>query len=73
MIFDGQRFSYGDIDRRANQLAHALIARGVGPETRVGVALPRSEGGSSRCWQCSRLARPMCRWTPVTHANAWRT
>ncbi|WP_210639699.1 non-ribosomal peptide synthase/polyketide synthase [Pseudomonas sp. Tri1] len=44
VIFDGQRFSYGEIDRRANQLAHALIARGVGPETRVGVALPRSEG-----------------------------
>ena len=43
-IFNGQRFSYRDIDRRANQLAHALIARGVGPETRVGVALPRSEG-----------------------------
>ncbi|WP_053147486.1 non-ribosomal peptide synthetase [Pseudomonas sp. Pf153] len=44
VIFDGQRFSYGEIERRANQLAHALIARGVGPETRVGVALPRSEG-----------------------------
>ncbi|MDP9785926.1 non-ribosomal peptide synthetase [Pseudomonas fluorescens] len=44
VIFDGQRFSYGEIDCRANQLAHALIARGVGPETRVGVALPRSEG-----------------------------
>ena len=44
VIFAGQRFSYGDIDRRANQLAHALIARGVRPETRVGVALPRSEG-----------------------------
>ncbi|MGF6109832.1 non-ribosomal peptide synthase/polyketide synthase [Pseudomonas frederiksbergensis] len=44
VIFAGQRFSYGEIDRRANQLAHALIARGVGAETRVGVALPRSEG-----------------------------
>ncbi|MFL7963585.1 non-ribosomal peptide synthase/polyketide synthase [Pseudomonas kielensis] len=44
VIFDDQRFSYGDIDRRANQLAHTLIARGMGPETRVGVALPRSEG-----------------------------
>jgi amino acid adenylation domain-containing protein/non-ribosomal peptide synthase protein (TIGR01720 family) len=44
VIFAGQRFSYGDIDQRANQLAHALIARGVGPESRVGVALPRSEG-----------------------------
>ncbi|WP_458131692.1 non-ribosomal peptide synthase/polyketide synthase [Pseudomonas sp. R3-41] len=44
VIFDGQRFSYGDIDRRANRLAHQLIELGVGPETRVGVALPRSEG-----------------------------
>ncbi|MCF4994542.1 amino acid adenylation domain-containing protein [Pseudomonas syringae] len=44
VIFNGQHFSYGEIDRRANQLAHALIARGVGAETRVGVALPRSEG-----------------------------
>ncbi|MHC8319522.1 non-ribosomal peptide synthetase [Pseudomonas sp. GB2N2] len=44
VIFAGQHFSYGAIDQRANQLAHALIARGVGPETRVGVALPRSEG-----------------------------
>ena len=44
VIFAGQRFSFGELDQRANQLAHALIARGVGPEVRVGVALPRSEG-----------------------------
>ncbi|WP_192560200.1 non-ribosomal peptide synthase/polyketide synthase [Pseudomonas allokribbensis] len=43
VIFNGQHFSYGEIDQRANQLAHALMARGVGAETRVGVALPRSE------------------------------
>ena len=43
VIFDNRHFSYGDIERRANQLAHALIARGVGPEVRVGVALPRGE------------------------------
>ncbi|MBS4078114.1 non-ribosomal peptide synthase/polyketide synthase [Pseudomonas rustica] len=44
VIFDGQHFSYGDIDARANRLAHELVARGVGAEVRVGVALPRSEG-----------------------------
>ncbi|MGY2316378.1 non-ribosomal peptide synthase/polyketide synthase [Pseudomonas sp. SDO5522_S412] len=43
VIFNDRQFSYGEIDQRANQLAHALIARGVGAETRVGVALPRSE------------------------------
>ncbi|QPO20448.1 AMP-binding protein, partial [Pseudomonas sp. Y39-6] len=32
----------GELDRQANQLAHALIARGVGPEVRVAIAMPRS-------------------------------
>ncbi|POA18110.1 non-ribosomal peptide synthetase [Pseudomonas sp. FW300-N1A1] len=43
VIFAGQSFSYGQIEARANRLAHALIAEGVGPDVRVGVALPRSE------------------------------
>ncbi|MCL9799575.1 non-ribosomal peptide synthase/polyketide synthase [Pseudomonas sp. AKS31] len=39
---DGQRLTYAELNRRANQWAHALIARGVGPDVRVGVAVERS-------------------------------
>src|SRR2546430_2685480 len=34
--------TYGELDRRANQLAHVLQQRGVGPEVLVGVCLERS-------------------------------
>ncbi|SOY66745.1 non-ribosomal peptide synthetase [Cupriavidus taiwanensis] len=34
--------SYGELERRANRLAHRLIALGVGPEVRVGIAMERS-------------------------------
>ena len=39
---DGQHLSYAELNRRANQLARVLKARGVGPDVLVGVALDRS-------------------------------
>jgi amino acid adenylation domain-containing protein len=42
LIFGDEVLSYGELNRRANQLAHRLIAEGVRPEVKVGVALERS-------------------------------
>src|SRR2546426_5829156 len=44
LIFEDQRWTYAELNRRANQLAHHLRALGVGPETLVGI---RSEEHTS--------------------------
>jgi amino acid adenylation domain-containing protein/non-ribosomal peptide synthase protein (TIGR01720 family) len=38
---EGVALGYADLQRRANQLAHVLVSRGVGPEVRVALLLER--------------------------------
>jgi amino acid adenylation domain-containing protein len=42
VIHAGIELSYSELNGRANRLAHAMIARGIGPEEIVALALPRS-------------------------------
>jgi len=42
VVFGQQRITYGELNRRANQLARHLRSLGVGPEVRVGICMERS-------------------------------
>ncbi|MBK0116168.1 AMP-binding protein, partial [Delftia sp. S65] len=42
LVFDAHSLSYGELNAQANRLAHRLVALGVRPESRVGIAMSRS-------------------------------
>jgi amino acid adenylation domain-containing protein len=42
VVYEEQQLSYGELNARANQLAHHLIGLGVGPDVRVALCLERS-------------------------------
>ncbi|MBO0791013.1 MAG: amino acid adenylation domain-containing protein, partial [Ktedonobacteraceae bacterium] len=42
VVFEGERLTYDELNRRANRIAHTLREMGVGPDTLVGVAMERS-------------------------------
>ncbi|WP_335743621.1 non-ribosomal peptide synthase/polyketide synthase [Rhodococcus oxybenzonivorans] len=54
VVFDGRSMSYRDLDERSNQLARLLVDRGVGPETRVALALPRSSESVMAVWAVAK-------------------
>ncbi|GGR90228.1 pyoverdine synthetase D [Streptomyces aureoverticillatus] len=41
LVFQGESLTYGELNARANRLAHVLRARGVGADSLVGVCLER--------------------------------
>ncbi|WP_340615160.1 amino acid adenylation domain-containing protein [Xenorhabdus thailandensis] len=42
LVFEGQSLSYDELNKRANRLAHHLIALGVRPDDRVAICIERS-------------------------------
>ncbi|MBK5529110.1 amino acid adenylation domain-containing protein [Pseudomonas sp. TH06] len=41
LLFEGRTVSYGELNRRANQVAHQLLARGIRPDDRVAICVER--------------------------------
>lgn len=42
VTYEGESLTYDELNVKANQLAHYLISRGIGPDQLVGLLLPRS-------------------------------
>lgn len=42
LVFENEQFSYRELNRRANQLAHYLREKGAGPEVLIGLLFERS-------------------------------
>ncbi len=42
VVFENERLTYRELNRRANQLAHHLVKLGVGPDVLVGILVERS-------------------------------
>jgi amino acid adenylation domain-containing protein len=42
IVFEGEQLTYGELNEKANQLAHYLRKLGVGPEVMVGICVERS-------------------------------
>jgi acyl-CoA synthetase (AMP-forming)/AMP-acid ligase II len=74
LIFGDQRWTYGDLDRRANRFAHALLASGLCPGDRVAFLLPNGLTMAEAYFGTARagvIGVPLnLRWSPAEIAYA---
>jgi non-ribosomal peptide synthetase component F len=74
LVFDNSQLTYRELNEQANQLAHYLRERGVGPDTLVGLCVERSPGdggcvaGNFESGCCVRAAG-----IRIIRASGWRT
>ncbi|PTR44095.1 amino acid adenylation domain-containing protein [Rhodococcus sp. OK611] len=63
--FGSRTVNYGELDTRSNALARLLIARGVGPESFVAVALPRSVESMLALWAVAKTGAAVVPMDPA--------
>ncbi len=66
VTFRDTTLSYAELDARANRFAHALLARGVTPEARVGVLMERSD---TLAVTLLGIVKAGCGYVPLAPAN----
>ncbi|WP_194853209.1 non-ribosomal peptide synthetase [Nocardia sp. SYP-A9097] len=54
VVCDGERLSYRELDETSNRWARVLIEAGIGPESLVAIALPRSIDGVIAVWAVAK-------------------
>ncbi|WP_206780293.1 non-ribosomal peptide synthetase [Streptomyces sp. Root369] len=64
--FGGTTLTYAELDARANRFAHALLARGVTPEARIGVLMERSD---TLAVTLLAIVKAGCAYVPLSPAN----
>ena len=65
----GRKFAYADLDRRTNQLAGALSARGIGKGDRVALLAPNCAEYFELQFACGRLGAIMLPLTSATRCS----
>ena len=60
LSFGQQRLSYAELNSQANRVAHYLMAKGIGRESLVGIALERIAGDGSGDYSCAEDGSGVC-------------
>jgi non-ribosomal peptide synthetase component F len=73
VVFDQERVTYAELNRRANQLGYHLKQLGVGPETRVGILLERSVEMPVALLAVLKAGGAYVAFDPLTHRTVCST
>ncbi|MFE3192017.1 non-ribosomal peptide synthase/polyketide synthase [Nocardia sp. NPDC059240] len=66
LVHGDRELSYRELDAMSNRLARLLIARGLGPEDLVAVAMPRSLNSVLAVWSITKAGAG---WVPIDPAH----